>query len=169
MGVQTHVMEFSSGGASSKGGGSGRLQFVSPLRRLNGAERWFVLLYPLPPGKSYLDVRNEATEQFIQAAGTAEAMMLDIRKPGGDQWGAKWVRYIIGHEHEGDPPLDVPIELPKAAEMVSAPEVFEAEEAGDIVFTYYKTGDIPPGYVLRPVEGYTADGDIIDLRDPALR
>lgn len=164
MGVQTHVMEFSSGGASSKGGGSSRLQFVSPLRRLNGAERWFVLLYPLPPGKSYLDVRNEATEQFIQAAGTAEAMMLDIRKPGGQQWGAESVRYFIGHSHDRKLTLDVPIGLPRGPEFVSAAEVFEAEEAGDIVFTYYKTGDIPPGYVLRPVEGYTAGGDLIDLR-----
>ncbi|MGW4100614.1 hypothetical protein [Mycobacterium sp. NPDC004974] len=169
MGVPTHVMVFTSGSASEKDGGSSRLQFVSPLRRLNGTERWFLLLYPLPPGKTYDDVRKAATEQFIQAAGSADAMLLDIRKPGGDQWGAKWVRYIIGHEHEGNPPLDVPIELPRAPEMISRPEVFEAEEAGDIFFTYYKTGDIPPGYVLRPVEGYTANGDLIDLRDGARR
>lgn len=167
MGVQTHVMEFSSGSASTKGGGSSRLQFVSPLRRLNGAERWFLLLYPLPAGKRYEEVRNEATEQYVQAAGSAEAMVLDIRKPGGQQWGADWVRYIIGHQHEGNPPLDVPIELPRAAETISRPEVFEAEEAGDIFFTYYKTGDIPPGYVLRPVEGYTRDGNLIDLRAAA--
>ena len=51
-----------------------------------------------------------------------------------------------------------------APEFISAAEVFEAEEAGDIFFTYYKTGDIPPGYLLRAVEGYTAGGDLIDLR-----
>lgn len=167
MGVPTHVMVFSSGSASEKDGGSSRLQFVSPLRRLNGAERWFLLFYPLPAGKSYQDVRNEATEQYIQAAGSAEAMILEIRKPGGEQWGADWVRYVIGHQHEGTLPLDVAIELPKATQMVSRPEVFEAEEAGDIFFAYYKTGDIPPGYVLRPVEGYTAGGDLIDLRGAA--
>ncbi|AER47736.1 hypothetical protein DORI_87 [Mycobacterium phage Dori] len=167
MGVPTHVMVFSSGTASTKGGGSSRLQFVSPLRRLNGGERWFLLFYPLPPGKRYEEVRNEATEQYIQAAGSAEAMVLEIRKPGGEQWGADWVRYVIGHQHEGTPPLDVPIELPKSTEMVSRPEVFEAEEAGDIFFAYYKTGDIPPGYMLRPVEGYTSGGDLIDLRGAA--
>lgn len=90
--------------------------------------------------------------------------MLDIRKPGGEQWGADWVRYFIGHPHEGEAPLDVPIELPRGPEYVSAAEVFEAEEAANIFFTYYKTGDIPPGYVLRPVEGYTANGGLIDLR-----
>lgn len=169
MGVPTHVMMFTSGSASEKDGGSSRLQFVSPLRRLNGAERWFLLLYPLPLGKSYADVRNATTEEFIQAAGRAEAMVLDIRKPGGQQWGVDWVRYIIGHEHEGNLQFDVPIELPRAVEMVSRPEVFEAEEAADIFFTYYKTGDIPPGYVLRAVEGYTRDGDIVDLQSTAPR
>ncbi|WP_236737354.1 hypothetical protein [Mycolicibacterium llatzerense] len=78
--------------------------------------------------------------------------------------GATWVRYCIGHPHNGSLPLDVAIELPKGAEYVTAAEVFAAEEAADIFVSYYRTGDIPPGYVLRPVEGYTADGGNIDLR-----
>ncbi|WP_135452615.1 hypothetical protein [Mycobacterium sp. DL99] len=164
MGVPSHVMEFSSGWATTKGGGSSRLQFVSPLRQLNGTERWFITFYALPPGKSYEEVRDVATAEYIQAAGRAEAMMLDIRKPGGAQWGADWVRYFIGHPHEGEAPLDVPIELPRGPEFVSTAEVFDAEEAADIFISYYRTGDIPPGYALRPVEGYTADGDLIDLR-----
>ncbi|MBE5451270.1 hypothetical protein [Mycobacteroides abscessus] len=164
MGVPTHVMEFSSGWATTKGGGSSRLQFVSPLRQLNGTERWFITFYALPTGRSYEEVRDQTTEEYIQAAGRAEAMMLDVRKPGGEQWGAESVRYFIGHPHEGNPPLDVPIELPRGPEFVSAAEVFEAEEAADIFISYYKTGDILPGYTLRPVEGYTANGDLIDLR-----
>lgn len=59
------------------------------------------------------------------------------------------------------------IELPKGAEFVSAPEVFEAEEAAEIFIAYYRTGDIPPQYTLRPVEGYTVDGDLVDLRGVA--
>lgn len=163
-------MEFSSGSASTKGGGSSRLQFVSPLRRLDGVNRWYITFYALPSGKRYEDVRNEATVEYIQAAGRADAMILDIRKSGGTEWGADWVRYMIGHAHEGDTAaLDVAIELPHGAEMVSGPEVFEAEEAADIFVHYYRTGDIPQGYVLRPVEGYTADGDIIDLRGSGAR
>ncbi|WP_301121588.1 hypothetical protein [Mycolicibacterium fortuitum] len=164
MGVPTHVMEFSSGWATTKGGGSSRLQFVSPLRQLNGTERWFITFYALPTGRSYEEVRDQTTEEYIQAGGRAEAMMLDIRKPGGAQRGADWVRYVIGHQHAANLPIDVPIELPKGTEFISAAEVFEAEEAGDIFFTYYKTGDIPEGYALRAVEGYTANGDTIDLR-----
>lgn len=164
MGIPTHVMEFSSGRATTKDGGSGRLQFVSPLRRLNGTERWFITFYRLPEGRSYEEVRHEDTPEYIQAAGGSEAMMLDIRKAGGEQWGAAWARYFIGRPHDGYLPLDVAIELPKGAEYVSAAEVFAAEEAADIFIAYYRTGDIPPDYVLRPVEGYTRNGDLIDVR-----
>ncbi|CPR69784.1 hypothetical protein [Mycobacteroides abscessus] len=164
MGIPTHVMEFSSGRATTMDSGSGPLQFLGPLRQLNGTERWFITFYALPPGRRYEEIRHEGTTEYIQAGGSAEAMMLDIRKPGGQQWDAESVRYFIGRPHEGSLPLDVPIELPRGAEFVSAAEVFEADEAADIFMSYYKTGDIPSGYVLRPVEGYTADGDLIDLR-----
>ncbi|MGK2853895.1 MAG: hypothetical protein ACSLE3_07280 [Microbacteriaceae bacterium] len=163
MGVATHVMQFSSGWASTKGSGSSRLQFVSPLRQLNGVERWFVTFYALPAGRSYDDVRYEETPEYIQAGGRAERLMLDIRKCGDNQWGADAVRYVIGHALDEHLPLDVPIELTRGPEFVSAAEVFEAEEAADIFYAYYQTGDIPPGYVLRPVEAYT-DGRIVDLR-----
>ncbi|SHX67378.1 Uncharacterised protein [Mycobacteroides abscessus subsp. abscessus] len=164
MGIPTHVMEYSSGWAATMGGGSGRLQFLGPLSAFGKDGNWFVTFYALPPGRNYEEVRHETTTEYIQAAGDAEAMMLDIRKAGGEQWGAKWVRYFIGRPHDGDLPLDVAIELPKGAEYVSAAEVFAAEEAADIFIAYHRTGDIPPGYVLRAVEGYTADGDNIDLR-----
>ncbi len=131
---------------------------------MDGAQRWFITLSPLPPGKGIEWVRHGDTQEYLQAGGRADKMQLDIRKPGGAQWGAVGVRYVIGHPHDGNLPVDVPIELPHAPEFVSAAEVFEAEEAGDIFFTYYKTGYIPPGYVVRPVEAWTADGTNIDLR-----
>lgn len=164
MGVPTHVMEFSSGRASTKDGGSSLLQFVSPLRQLDGTDRWFITFSPLLPGQTIEDVRHGDTPEYLQAGGRADKMMLDFRRPGGEQWGVTGVRYVIGHEHDGNLPLDVAIDLPRGHEYVSAAEVFEAEEAGDIFFTYYQTGDLPPGYALRPVEGYTADGGLVDLR-----
>lgn len=167
VGIQTHVMEFSSGRASTKDGGSRILQFVSPLRQLDGVERWFITFYALPEGKDYEEVRDAGTPEYLQAGGRADKMMLDIRKLGGQQWGAESVRYIIGHPGGQGQPLDVAIDMPKGPEYVSAAEVFEAEEAGEIFFAYYKTGGIPPGYVLRPVEGYSASGDLIDMRSAA--
>lgn len=169
MGKRTHAMVYTGGSAATMGAGAGPLQFLGPLRALDGVENWYLTFYPIPEGKTFEEIRNQPAEQYIQAAGTADAMILDIRKPGGAQWGAHWVRYMIGHQYEGNPPLDVAISLPKGPEFVSRPEVFDAEEAGKLFMSYHKTGDIPDGYALRPVEGYTAGGAIIDLRDTAAR
>lgn len=157
-------MVYTGGSASVMDGGAGPLQFLGPLRAFDGDENWYLLFYALPEGKSFEEVRHQATEEYIQAAGRAEAMTVEIRKPGGEQWGAQWLRYTVGHPHDGDASLDVAIELPRSDVMVSRAEVFDAEEAAELFIAYYETGDLPPGYVLRPVEGYTADGDIVDLR-----
>ncbi len=158
MAAKTHAMIYTGGWASVMGGGSGPLQFSGPLGALDGVENWYVTFYPIPPGKTFEEVRGAEVPNFLQAGGRADAMTLDIRKPGGQQWGVTEVRYVIGHPHDGDAPLDVAIELPRGAEIVSRPEVFGAEEAAEVFYTYYKSGGIPAGYVLRPVEGYGAAG-----------
>lgn len=56
------------------------------------------------------------------------------------------------------------IELPKGPEMVSASELFDTEEAGDIFYSHYKTGDISPCYSLASDGGHTADHETIHLR-----
>jgi hypothetical protein len=77
------------------------------------------------------------------------------------------VRYVIDHPHQGEAPLDVPIVLPSSTEMRSRHEIFEADEAAQLFYNYYKTGDIPSNYRLRPEQGFTRDGGNIDLRDHA--
>lgn len=163
MGVPTHVMVYTGGMAATMDDGSGPLQFLGPLRAFGQDGNWYLVFYRLPDGKSYEDVRGEATTEYIQAAGDADAMAVEVRKRGGAQWGAHWVRYVIGRAHTGNPPLDVPIVLPKGDQMVSAAEVFTADEAAQLFIAYYKTGDIPDDYVLRPVEGYTEDGRLVDV------
>ena len=142
-------------------------KFGNPLRRLNGNERFALTLWALPPGLDYEKAVKTGQDAlaFIQAGGCAEAMTVDIRKPGGSQWGADWVRYVVGHPNSEPEPLDVPITLPFGPEMVSRSEVFTADEAAELFFTYYKTGGILAEYTLRPVEGFTKDGRNIDLRD----
>ena len=165
MGVPTHVMEYTGGSAMAMGGGSGWLQFFGPLNMLGKNGNWYVIFFALPDGVSYDQMRAEkiGANEYVQAAGTAEKMAVEVRKLGGEQWGAKWVRYGIGHPHDGVAPVNVPLELPNGTEMISAPEVFAAEEAAKIFISYYKTGAIPGEYVLRPIEGYDADGRLIDL------
>jgi hypothetical protein len=59
----------------------------------------------------------------------ADEMTVEICKPGGEQ-AAEWMRYVIGQPHEGNPPLDVLVKLPRSTEMISRPEVFEAGSFG---------------------------------------
>jgi hypothetical protein len=73
------------------------------------------------------------------------------------------VRCTIGHPHTGAEPADVPIRLAHGVKMISRSQVFDADEAAKLFFAYYKTGDIPDGYELQPIEGYRTDGTVVDL------
>jgi len=142
--------------------------FANPLHRFNGEIPWALGLAPLPDGMEYADMVKAGLDstEYLQAAGKSpEAITVEIRKRGGQEWGVQWVRYVVGHPHQGDAPLDVPIKLPGSTQMVARYEVFNADEATELFDIYYKTGDIPTSYSLRPVDGYTVDGAIFDLRD----
>lgn len=142
--------------------------FANPLHRFNGENPWALGLAPLPDGMEYDDMVKAGMDstEYLQAAGSdPETITVQIRKRGGQQWGVEWVRYVVGHSHEGDAPLDVPIKLPSSTQMVAHYEVFNADEATELFDTYFKTGDIPASYRLRPIDGYTADGAIFDVRN----
>jgi hypothetical protein len=165
--VDTHVMEYD-GGELIVVSDSYRdiSKFARVLHGLNGTDRFALSLWALPPG---MDNRQAVAagldREYIQAAGRADALTAEICKPGGEQWGVDWVRYVIGHPHDGDAPLDVPIVLPRSTEMRSRFEIFNADEAAQLFFSYYKTGDIPTSYALRAEQGFTRTGGNIDLRD----
>lgn len=166
----THVLKYD-GGLFTMEIGDGRdiSLFRDTLRRFNGTKPWALTLIPLPDAMDYgemLAAGQEATE-YLQAGGSADAMTVQLRKRGGQQWGVEWVRYIVGRLHDGHPELDVAIKLPRSTEFISAPEAFGADEAAELFLSFYNTGDIPQHYALRPVEGWTAGGANVDLRENA--
>ncbi|MCV7286687.1 hypothetical protein H7J87_15270 [Mycolicibacterium wolinskyi] len=165
--MNTHVLEYNGGSTIvSIGSNRGRWAFDRPLRNRDGKERWGLMLWALPPGfDDKVPVKDLPLTEFLQAGGSAEAMSLQIKKPGGQQWGADYVKYAVGHPHpdEEKPAVDVEIELPQETLHVTTFEVFNAEEAADLFYAYYATGDIPHDYTLRPLEAYTADRRIIDI------
>jgi hypothetical protein len=79
------------------------------------------------------------------------------------------VRSVVGHPHAGPAVRDVDIVLPRSVEKISRHEVFTAQEAAETFERFYRTDTIGDDYVLRPVEGYRADGGLIDLRQPPTR
>ncbi|ORV01584.1 hypothetical protein AWB94_25930 [Mycolicibacterium canariasense] len=140
--------------------------FSGPLHKMNGDDKWALNLTRLPEGLRYqgaLDQELEATA-FIQAGGSADCMTIEIRQPGGHEWGVESVWSVVGHASADRQERDVPIKLPRSTQMISEAEVFDADEAADLFFQYYKTGQLPAGYALRPLQGWKADGTPVDLR-----
>ncbi|WP_197377546.1 hypothetical protein [Mycolicibacterium baixiangningiae] len=170
-GRTTHVLKYNGGTFSIElGARSEKQTFLEPLSRFNGEKPWALTLVPLPEGMSYDEVLNRKLEEtrFLQAGGNADRMTIEIRQPGGQQWGVESVWSVVGHRSDdGGRELDVPIKLPRSTQMVARSEVFDAEEAADLFMDYYKTGEIPSSYSLRPIGGWTADGAWVDLRSCA--
>lgn len=162
----THVLTYDGGVLVAQlPGGCDVSTFANPLRHFNGDDQWGLGLAPLPPDKTYdeMEKAGELSTEYIQAAGLPDVMTVEIRKPGGEQWGAAWVRYTVGHPHTGTESLDVPIRLAHGVKMISRSQVFDADEATKLFVSFYETGDIPGGYALEPIEGYRADGSVVDL------
>jgi hypothetical protein len=166
--VATHVMQYGNGNVVVFDSHADVGEFGTRLSRLNGSDRFALVLWALGPGMDYdQSVAAGRNREYVQAAGRGDALTVEICKAGGSQWGVDWVRYVIGHPHDSEAPLDVPIVLPRSTEMRSRHEIFESDEAAQLFYNYYKTGDIPFNYALRPEQGFTRDGGNIDLRDRA--
>lgn len=166
--VYTHVVEYNGGTSITEIGYADVRRFARPLHGFNGSDRFALTLWALPDGMNYEKARATGRDAlaYLQAGGSADTLTLDVRKAGGSEWGADWVRYVVGHlPAEEHPSLVVPIPLPRGPEIVAQNEVFGADEAAAVFYSYFKTGHIPGEYSLRPVEGYTKDGGLIDLRD----
>jgi hypothetical protein len=162
----THVVKLDGGAMTSQiGPRSDRNRFAAPLRRQDGEKRWGLGLFPLPESLTYDEMlaAGEDFTEYLQAGGSADRLTVEVRKPGGGQWNCQWVRYVVGHAHDPGLPLDVDIPMPNGGHRVSAAEVFDAEEAADLFVAYHQTGHLPDGYVLRPVQGYTADGAAVEI------
>ena len=96
-------------------------------------------------------------------------MTIEYCVPGGAEIGAVSVRSVVGHPHESPGEHDVDIVLPRSVETISRHEVFTSQEAAEMFERFYRTDTIGDDYVLRAVEGYRADGRLIDLRQPPVR
>jgi hypothetical protein len=111
-----------------------RSRFAGTLQKLNGEKPWAVSLTRLPERMDHQDFLDQKLEEttFIQAGGYADRMTVEIRQPGGREWGVESVWSVVGHQAEGQQDLDVPTKLPRSTQMISRAEVFDADEAADL-------------------------------------
>ena len=120
------------------------------LEIMDGERRYAYALWRQPPrDQMYLRVQGWPWS-YIQSAGSAEAMTVEIRVSGGMDKVAE--QFVVGRpvEDQAAEPV-VNIRWNGNDHIVFANEVFEVKEAGDIYWYYYQHDTVPDGYWLRQI------------------
>lgn len=98
---------------------------------------------------SLVGFREPAGDSFMQAGGSAEGMTVEVRLPGPDGEGHL---YAVGRPEPVDgTTMLIPISETRAVRVFSN-EVFTADEAAVIFYTYYLTDTVSHPYVLRELD-----------------
>lgn len=93
--------------------------------------------------------REPANDSFIQAAGSADAMTVEVRLPGPD---GESHLYTVGRPEPAEATTTlIPISDDRAVRVFSN-EIFTADEAAVIFYTYYLTDAVSQPYVLRELD-----------------
>ncbi len=127
-------------------------RFAHHLASMDGANPWAMIL----------STTAEAIEElsYLQAAGTAEAMVVEWCRPTDGDHVA--VRSVVGRP--GDDALpDLSVVTPHGGIDILGWESFTAAEATALFEEFYHHGTLSGALQLRPVQGFLANGDSVDL------
>lgn len=127
------------------------VDFLRPLRRLDGYDSYSVNLTrlpsPMPAAEITAAISAAPGTNAVQCVGSADVLAIELRAivDGTPR------RYLLGlpGDRLGHPGVDVP----NGPDLlrVYPDEVFDAEYAAEVFATYFHTGDIPAGFQLREV------------------
>ena len=119
------------------------------LGMLDGVDRYTYSIWRGADPESIIGFREFADDSFIQAAGSAEGITVEVRLPGADGEGHL---YTVGRPEPADGTTTlIPINDERAVRVFSN-EVFTAGEAAAIFYTYYLTDTVTQPYVLRELD-----------------
>lgn len=119
------------------------------LGHLDGVGKYTYSIWRATNPDSIIVTRKDAGDTFLQAAGSASAMTLEIRKPGSD---GKGRLYTVGRgAATGETTILIPINDERAV-RVFADEVFSADEAAAIFTQYCETGTLAEPFVFRELD-----------------
>lgn len=123
------------------------IQFA--LNRLNGQTNWAYSLWRAPEGSDLLE-DIPLSDEYIQSAGTATAMTVEIRVLDAEKTAHQYVVGKPGQEQTGEP-TEV-IRWEQNSTKIYPHEVFTADEAAEVFYAYYLTNRVPESYVLREID-----------------
>jgi hypothetical protein len=119
------------------------------VRLLDGTERYSLSLWTFPSEIPFDKVDlNNWPQKYIQAAGSADRMIVEVRKvaDGLPQ------QFVVGRQaseiDQGIAAHEIVVWNDNHSAVMSS-EVFSAGEAVELFLAYYKTGEVPPSYSLR--------------------
>ncbi|MDY0984442.1 hypothetical protein SOM10_11085 [Microbacterium sp. CFBP9023] len=119
------------------------------LGHLDGDGKYTYIIWPGSDPSSTIGFRVPADDSFMQAAGSADAMTVEVRLPGPD---GESHLYSVGRPEPADGTTTlIPISDDRAVRVFSN-EIFTADEAAVIFYTYYLTDAVSQPYVLRELD-----------------
>ena len=119
------------------------------LSLLQQGQRSTFISGPMPDDVNFVAyVYEGGSPVYLQCAGTSDAMTIECHKVDDD---GQDRHYIVGRggDHSDPPTVTIPYFEGTASATVYPDEVFALDEATDIFFHYYETGEVPDRYRLR--------------------
>ncbi|EGD40661.1 hypothetical protein NBCG_05085 [Nocardioidaceae bacterium Broad-1] len=120
------------------------------LRLLDGVLRYSLSIWRLPNDVPFDRIDLGAwPQEYIQAAGSAERMTLEVRRMDG----AEPEQFVVGRQgaSKADHGAGAAVRWGDFEAQVNWSEVFTAAEAADVFVSYYETDRVPDGIHLRPI------------------
>ena len=146
----THIWQINGSGRSALTDGvrshADQLRFT--LNRMDGSSIWAISLWRVPQGAN-LRHSIPLSEEYIQCAGTAEAMTVEVRVVSGDTAARQYVVGKPSADNAGEPSEIIRWDEDRSSTKVCPNEVFTADEAADVFHAYFLSDDVPSTYSLR--------------------
>lgn len=119
------------------------------LGSLDGDGKYTYIIWRGDDPTSIVGFGDQTSDSFLQAAGSADAMTVEVRLPGPD---GESHLYTVGRPEPADASTTlIPISDDRAVRVFSN-EIFTADEAAVIFYTYYLTDAVSQPYVLRELD-----------------
>lgn len=121
------------------------------LNRLNGSSTWAYSLWRAPEGADLLkDI--PLSDEYLQAAGSAAAMTVEIRTVDADGLAHQYVAGKPGAVPDSTPTEMITWDDGRQRSHVHGHEVFTADEAAQVFYAYFLTNETPDSVTLREID-----------------
>jgi hypothetical protein len=118
------------------------------LCQLDGTSSWSYSLWRAPEGADLLD-SIPFSEEYMQCAGTADALALEVRRIEDDGTPHQYAIGKPGGDCTGEPTEVIHFDDGRHSTTVYPHEVFTADEAAVVFYTYFLTNEVSQPYELR--------------------